>query len=290
MVSGKGVLILAIALGLATSLGVYYYVETNTAQARPIRTVSVVVATGAIPPRTLLSRDHVRIAEVPQEARLTDAMVDLNAAVGKVTRIALTPNEQVIGPKLFADRKESGLAFVVPPGKRAVAVAVSEVIGSGGLIVPGDKVDVIGLVELKRTGATDGTTIPIATTLIQNVEVLAVAQMLEGDGPQLTTTSRLGKAVTSAAGADKPAAGLATGALPKTNPNPQPLAKTVTLSVTPEDAQRLALGEEFGHLRLSLRAFGDNTEVKLNTSLLPGMDWLTPTPAPAAPTPAAPKP
>lgn len=287
MVSGRGVLMLAVVLGLATSFGVYYYVETRTAQARPVRTAPVVVAARHIPPRTLLAREHVKVAELPQEARLADAIVDMNAVIGKVTKIALTPNEQVIGPKLFAERKESGLAFVVPPGKRAVAVAVSEVIGSGGLIVPGDKVDVIGLVELKRIGSNDGgATIPIATTLIQNVEVLAVAQMLEGDEPPLSTTARIGKAVAGATGAEKPASGFAAAALPKTNPNPQPQAKTVTLSVTPEEAQRLALGEEFGTLRLSLRPFGDNEQVELGTSLLPGMDWFTPSPAPAAPAPS----
>ncbi len=143
---------------------------------------------------------------------------------------------------------------------------MSEVISSGGLIVPGDRVDVIGLFEIK---ANNRDPLPMATTLLQNVEVLAVAQQLVGDD-QKGNSSRIGRAVGSAAGLDKAAGALDSSGLARTEPAVQPLAKTVTLSVAPEEAQRLALGEQFGTVRLSLRPYGDTSVANISETTLSG--------------------
>src|SRR5262249_41374690 len=134
-------------------------------------------------------------------------------AIGKVARVAVTRDEQLLSTKVYLQNADSGLAFMVPDGMRAVAVGVSEQIGSGGMIVPGDHVDVIGVFEMKvpapsatsiaanatATPAPPITKLPdrallipgapvagemqtifLSTVVLEDVSVLAMAQQLEG--------------------------------------------------------------------------------------------------------------
>src|SRR5207249_4525064 len=88
--------------------------------------------------------------------------------------------EQVLSTKFFARKEDSGLAFQIQPGKRAVSVYVSEVITAGGLINPGDYVDVIGLFGgLPGSGAAAPSQ-DFSSVVLQNIEVLAVAQSIQG--------------------------------------------------------------------------------------------------------------
>ncbi len=146
----------------------------------------------------------------------------------------------------------------MPEGKRAVAVGVTEVIASGGHISPGDYVDVIGLFEVyaptdangNPTGSGprdtagkdqgDKPKVYTAVTLLQNIQVLAVAQNDD--------------------------ASLQPGSEKKSNGKPDQ-AKSVTLAVTPEQAEKLTLAENIGELRLSLRPFGDTEERKVTPAV-----------------------
>ena len=81
----------------------------------------------------------------------------------------------------------------------------------------------------------------LAHTLLQNVEVLsvslAVADIVPGTEP-----SESGQRVRNSDG------------------RPDPGAGTITLALTPEDAQLMYLAEANGRIRLSMRAFGDAEE------------------------------
>ncbi len=93
----------------------------------------------------------------------------------------------------------------------------------------------------------------VSQYILQDVEVLAVAQQIEGETPPATAVGQVAQAV--APNQNQQA--------PKQPAQPQPGARTVTLSVAPEDAQRLVLAEDKGHIRLVLRAYGDGTTLKL---------------------------
>ena len=115
----------------------------------------------------------------------------------------------------------SHLAALIPTGMVAVSIAVSDVINTGGFIVPGDHVDVLGIVSKEPTDT--------ASIVLRDVQVLAVAQAVLGQNPASGDSSK------SAAG------------------GPQSLDSTVTLAVTIQDAQRLVQVDEVGKLRLALR-------------------------------------
>ncbi|MDQ3808916.1 MAG: Flp pilus assembly protein CpaB, partial [Chloroflexota bacterium] len=168
--------------------------------------------------------------------------------VGKVTRAPMTVDEQVLTSKVFLQRAESGLAFMVPEGMRAISVGFSEMIGSGGMVAPGDHVDVIGVFERPASSNAREQPAPIATIVLQDVSVLAVAQRLEGENTRPKETMPMPGSNSS----DKPPQ-------MRSEPAPQPAAKTATLAVSPSDALKLVLAEEKGKIRLALRRAEDKS-------------------------------
>ena len=116
----------------------------------------------------------------------------------------------------------AGLTVRLESGKRALAVRVDEIIGVSGFIVPDDRVDVI----LTTTPAGGNQDAKIAKIVLQNKRVLSVAQ---------STEQKEGK--------------------------PQ-LARSITLEVTPEEAEKLSLASQEGQIVLALRGLGDESEAK----------------------------
>jgi pilus assembly protein CpaB len=127
--------------------------------------------------------------------------------------VPMIANEPVLESKLAAKDGGAGLAAVIRGGMRAVAVKVNEVIGVAGFVLPGTRVDVI------LSGSPDhGRDTEIAKTIIENVEVLASGKNTARDAE--------GKPLDS---------------------------QVVTLLVTPQDSQKLALASADGTIQLALR-------------------------------------
>jgi len=154
-------------------------------------------------------------------------------------------------------REESGLAFIIPLGMRAVSVSVSELMASGGMIVPGDHVDVYAICRASLEGGTelspDGLPVTFgeiskATIALQNVEVLAIGQELRGE--EEVTMPAVVSAVTGQEQETE-----------ETQPQASPNARTATFALTAEQVQRLLLFSDLCELRLVLRPAEDETEV-----------------------------
>lgn len=258
------VLVFALVLGLVTAGLVWNYtqrLQRDSQQAAAQAQVAmgpVVVAKQDIPVRTQITAEMLDVKQIPLQARHPQALTITADAVGKVVKLPISSGEQVIISKFAAQRAESGLSFIVPPNKRAVSVAVTEVIGSGGLILPGDHVDVIGVFDAKTMGKDE------AAYIIQDIEVLAVAQLLQGDAVQQSAADKIEKAAGGAINRNQPAPQPQS----KEEAKPQPSAKSVTLAVSPEEAQRLVLAEGMGKLRLALRATKETALVDLPEATL----------------------
>ena len=123
------------------------------------------------------------------------------------------------------------LAAVLAPGMRAVTIAVDNTTGSAGLIWPGDQVDLI-LTADRSTKPN----LPIghrvaAETVLSNARVIAIdQQIMQG-------------AVAA----------------------PDSQAKTVTLEVTEEQAERVSVATRLGRLSLSVRSAEDAQRTRAAT-------------------------
>lgn len=152
-------------------------------------------------------------------------------AVGRVSTIALRKGvlfENALAPK----GSLAGLQGMIPDNKRAFMIRTPNVAsGLAGLVQPGDHVDV--LLTVDHDADDEDTGGGAVVTLLQDIEVLAVDQHLDG-------------AVAAPVSEKKKSNGAA----------PQVAIKSVTLIASPADAMRLSLAQTKGTLQLSLRSPG----------------------------------
>ena len=170
-------------------------------------------------PDDSLDGDYIAYREEDEDADksdLEDQLLDM------VVRRAIMKGEPVTLPKLFAREDAVFMAGMLSPGMRAVAIKVKDVTGVGGFVMPGDHVDVIVTVKWKidpeaRKGGLPYTEFT-SETIVQNARVMAVDQAF-GDFEENAVK-----------------------------------ADTVTLEVTPKQAEVIAVATGIGDLSLSLRS------------------------------------
>jgi pilus assembly protein CpaB len=86
--------------------------------------------------------------------------------------------EPVTDVRLAPMGSAGGLAATIPPGMRACAVKVNDVVGVAGFVVPGMRVDVLINGSPPGAGNQEG---PRVRTLLQNIEVLSAGTNFQKD-------------------------------------------------------------------------------------------------------------
>ncbi len=204
-----------------------------------VTSISIVTAARDVPAGQRITAEMLELTAMPPDLALADAFNRSELVTGRFARIPIYRGEQLVEAKLASvGDGASGLSYTVPDGYRAMAVEVDKVVGAGGLLRPGDRVDVVAVLIVGDDGNR-------ALTIAQNVEVLAVEQKLINVVPA---------AEGATAGSD--------GTLVD-QPDAQPKGSVATLALTPEQAQQVLLAEVEGSIRLSVRAPGDSAEVAL---------------------------
>ncbi|MCH8042655.1 MAG: Flp pilus assembly protein CpaB [Planctomycetes bacterium] len=205
----------------------------------------VVVAALDIRRGVQIAKNVIVLRRWPKTMIPEGAVRSLDDAIGRVVKDSLLRNDPLIDSELVGKKGgRGGLTPLIPKGMRAYTVLTETIAsGVGGFVRPGDRVDVLLTVKDLdvlvsetvvggRTGHRNEYGGGTATTLLQNVEVLAVDQRLDAQTAD------------------------------KVDPNER--LKSVTLLVTPDDANKLSLSEVSGKLHLSLRAEEDDTIAKIN--------------------------
>lgn len=226
MPSRRVSLIIGVALACAVlaSILVGRYVRTREEEAKRTRLEAqpVVVATSDIPMGSHLEAKLVAVRDWPKGGVPHGAVSEPQEVLGRIVKAEIARDEPILDDRLFP-RDLTGapgiMSVMVPPGKRAMAVGVNEVIGVSGFILPKDRVDVIATKTDQATKSTE--------TILQNIEVLAVGKRLEQVGKENIEVP------------------------------------TVTLAVTPQEAERLALALQEGKIHIALRSVMDRQEVHL---------------------------
>jgi len=197
----------------------------------PRAMVRVLVAAQPLQTGVLLKDSDVREREmpssmVPEGAIHTgeDALAEIR---GAMLRRYLNPGDPLVRGEVLRPRDRGFLAAVLTPGTRAVSIGVDAKTGASGLISPGDIVDVILTQEFQRS-ETPARRRVVAETVLNNIRVIAVDQQI------------------AQGAASTPAAPTASGGAHR-------VASTVTLQVTPEQSERVAVAERLGRLVLTVR-------------------------------------
>jgi pilus assembly protein CpaB len=173
----------------------------------------IVVAAQNVSIGARLTEADLRLAPWPRAVPLAGSFQKISDAVGRGVIVSMISNEPVLDSKLAATGGGAGLTATIPEGMRAVGVKVNDVIGVAGFVLPGSRVDVVVSGSPNKNGD-----IEISKVILENVQVLAAGQNVSSD----------------------------------VNGKPQNV-QVVTLLVTPEESQKLALASVDGKIQLALR-------------------------------------
>ncbi len=190
-----------------------WFFVVNAVMPKQEKTLRVVVASHDMSIGTLLRKSDLKIVNYPEKDVPKGALFALQSAENRVVMVPMNTNEPMLQGKLSDTTTVEGVASTIQRGYRAVSVQVTDVSGVAGLIQPGSHVDVL----FTRPGSMAEAT---TSTILQNVRVISTGRSIQA-----------GQAVDPRA----------------------PKSPTVTLILTPDDAQKLELAKNQGRIGLSLR-------------------------------------
>ena len=140
---------------------------------------NVVVATVEIPFGQMIEAQQVAIVRMPKDAVPDDAFDSNEKVLGKIATFALLRGDVLRSARLAEHLGGSTLASLIAPDKRAISVRVDDVVGVGGFLLPGNRVDV--LATRQSNGSSNEAE---STTILQDLRVLAVDQTAGTDKTQ----------------------------------------------------------------------------------------------------------
>jgi len=218
------VLAFAVAVSAIATFALYRLISaTLVASAKPT-TVTMTVAARNLDVGVLIRDVDLRTVETASQAP-AGSIQDASRAVGRGVVATIYEGEPILEARLAPVGAGAGLAATIPPGMRAVAVRVNEVVGVAGFVSPGQHVDV--LISGNPPGGASANLGALTRTLLQNIPVLSAGQNIQKD-PE-------GKPVT---------------------------VQVVNLLVSPEQAEVLSLASNETRIQLVLRNPLDTATVK----------------------------
>lgn len=195
----------------------------QTEQERQKRLSTAVVAKKDIPSGVALEENMLQEQTIRKDLLQPSAATSTARVLEMVTLAPISKGEQVQMNKLSVSGREISLSSKIPKDKRALTIPVDNISSVGGMIRPGDHVDILGVIPMPVMTAEGKQVTQMSTMpLFQDILVLAVGQ-------EYTTTP----------GAEK---------------GERKASANITLALAPEEANLVAFVQEQGKIRLVLRS------------------------------------
>lgn len=205
----------ALVIAIVASSLVYREYEKASAT-KPTVTQYIVVANEPLQLGTRLDNSNLKLIPWPADKPVPGMFTKIQDCTDRALITNVVENEPILDSKLAPKQAGAGLPATIPEGMRALSVAVNDVVGVAGFVIPGTTVDVLvtGTIGAQGGGGANS----ITRTILEDVRVLAAGQKIEQD--------QNGKPLT---------------------------VPVVTLLVTPEEAVKLTMASTEGKIQLALR-------------------------------------
>ncbi len=234
-------LILALGCGLVASIGINQVLASRRAASNSSGgTTNIFVAIKDIGIGDPVTTELVKLEEWPENKVPAGAITNLQQLEDRRARVRFFPGEPILEAKLLPKGEEmSSASDVVPKGMRVVAVRVDAQSSGGYLLLPGDRVDV-----MVHLAANASVSVPetLTRTILQNVKVFAVDDIFSREKDGKNTIA----------------------------------AKTVSLLVTPKQAELLTLARSIGEIQLAIRNADDSSVTETEGATLHELLGSTP--------------
>jgi pilus assembly protein CpaB len=246
----------AVAFTLSIVVTVVAYKALRNRMQPPDDMGQIVVAAHELTLGERLTEADLKLSPWPRATPMKGSFLEMGEVLGRGVIVPMIPNEPILDSKLAPAGAGAGLTSAIPDGMRAVGVKVNDVIGVAGFVLPGSRVDVI----LSGSPDINGTQNDLMSKVIlENIQVLSAGQNIARDSD--------GKAQN---------------------------VQVVTLLVSPDESEKLALASTDGKIQLALRNpldLKNPSPVAIRrASLFGNAAASAPLPAPVKPKAAAPKP
>jgi len=242
----------AIALSLATAMVMRAWVNearlsatAGTADIPKQSTTKILVATHGLPAGQFLQPNDLEWQAWPDGALNSSYIVagsrSVDDLVGSVVRASISGGEPITDDRLIKKGDRGFLSAIMAPGTRAVTVQLQQTTGLGGLVLPGDHVDVVLTAVVPSTGQNEPEH-RASETVLEDIRVVAIDQKMSDMS------------------------------------NETVMARSATLEVTPKQAEILALVTEMGKISLTLRSIASGDEKPRTTNargepIEPSVTW-----------------
>lgn len=242
----------AVTLSLATAMIVRAWVNearlsgnAGTAEIPKAAVVKILVATHGLPAGQFLQPNDLEWQSWPQDAVNASYILSgsrtVDDLVGSVVRAGIAGGEPITDARLIKKGDRGFLSAIMAPGTRAVTVQLQQTTGLGGLVLPGDHVDVV-LTANVPSGVQNEPEHKASETVLEDIRVIAIDQKMSDMS------------------------------------NETVMARSATLEVTPKQAEILALVAEMGKLNLTLRSIASGDEKPRTTNakgepMEPSVSW-----------------
>jgi len=190
--------------------------ENNTAETSS----PVIVAAVEIPFGTKLDASHFKIIQWHSSDLPKGSFSKSEDVLGKIAKNSFYPNEIITDKRVAEHLEGSALASLITLNYRAMTVRVNDVVGVAGFIMPGNKVDILSTIVVRKGAKQKALT----TTLLTYIKVLAVDQDVSPDKQKPT------------------------------------VVRAVTLELLPKQAEQIVAAMKEGTIQLTLRNPLDDAE------------------------------
>ncbi|MDA0589412.1 MAG: Flp pilus assembly protein CpaB [Planctomycetota bacterium] len=226
--NAKSLVLLAVAAACGLIAMVLFEKMSNQTVSAEEQKIKVLVATVEISPGTQLDESNVEFREYPINVVPTNAVTTPEEYEERAVKVRTFPGDIIILDKL-SNKGEVGVSNNIPSGMMAIAIGVDRTMTSSGLLMPGNRVDV--LVTLQTPGRIGlGKQIK---TVLEWVEVLATDDKSEIESS-------------------------------KSDQN----TSTVTLLLDMDEARLVKLAEDVGKLHLGMRSKKEDQPKRAAESVL----------------------
>ena len=219
--------IISFITAVLTAFLAYYYIDEMKAS-QPVY-VSVVRTVMSIPEGTKITSDMITVDSVVNTDIIQNAAVSPDDVIGKFTKTDLLRGEQIPSDRLVSqgDNTVDAFSYKIPKGMRTVTISVNSTTSVAGLLRVGDHVDI--MISYSKQDEATNTSQNVTKYMADNIEIAALDKVIT----KSDIKDQNGNTVTTS-------------------------FTTVTMFVTPEQAEALAWGESNGSIILTLRAPGDD--------------------------------
>lgn len=188
----------------------------------------VVVFTKNLPAFTKITGEMIETRRLGVSGLHPQAAGDIREVVGKYILASAVPGEVVLKNKLAAETSlPQGYLYSLQPNERVIAVSTDLIRSVGGTVQPGDRVDLIAVLDDKAGGE------PQARTFLQQIQVIDVrdpgarrlSEVVKGNKEETQIINNSGQKLVPGA---------------------------VVLAVKPFQAEQIALYQKLGEITLTI--------------------------------------